>query len=106
SRDKNALPEMIGELNLCSTTVSLNKSIYDAIKEARLYLFIFGFSLILAFYVSLRIIVNPLLRIQQAMRNLAESMMPISDPDLLRNNEIGNLARSFNQMVEDLGLTY
>jgi signal transduction histidine kinase/FixJ family two-component response regulator len=104
--EKNALPELIGDLNLCTSTVSLQKAIYNGISEARLYLVLFGVSVLLAFYISLRIIVNPLLRIQHAMRNLAESMMPISDPDLLRNNEIGALAKSFNNMVEDLGRTY
>ncbi len=96
----------VGTLEICVSKGGIELEITESIEE-KIWLFSFITLAVLgAFYISLRIIVNPLLHIQSAIEQLGESMKPIRDPELTRKNEIGALSHSFNRMIIGLSKTY
>ncbi|MDX1975556.1 MAG: ATP-binding protein [Rickettsiales bacterium] len=51
---------------------------------------------------ALQLIFKPLSRLGGAMGELKMGLKKITDPKLLASNEVGQLGRQFNQMIEDL----
>lgn len=98
--------ETIGVLELCIVTDIKEKNLHRLIWAQIFFFIIISLAVLTTFYISLTIITQPLLRIRAAMSRLSETMEPITDADLLRSDEIGAVARSFNKMVADLLRTY
>ncbi len=98
--------ESIGTLELCYDSEFLNKRLQSSIYNQLFFMGFLMFAVLAASYISMLIIFRPLLRIRTAMAHLSEKMEPISDVSLLKENEIGQLTKTFNTMVNDLSNTY
>lgn len=104
--DDSATPEPIGSLELCISTIPTQKQLQQTISQQGLFFALISIGVLTACYTSLMFVTRPLLHIRHAMEQVARTMEPISDAALLKQNEIGALANSFNTMVFDLSRTY
>jgi two-component system sensor histidine kinase/response regulator len=96
----------LGMLELCVDRSSVADEI-DSIERLQFFLSIVIVVIVGLFcFVLLQIIFRPLRKIHTAMQNLKGDMQPISDPALLKHDEIGELVSSFNQMAIDLSAAY
>lgn len=102
SREKQA----IGSLEICVSKKAVLDRIQKAVFNQLGFFALITIAVMTAYYIALRIITQPLLKIRLAMAKLAVTMEPINDRSLLKANEIGALANSFNEMVIDLSKTY
>jgi len=98
--------EVIGTLELCTSKAALDKRLAVAISQQLGFFAIITIAVLTAYYIGIFIIIRPLLNIRAALERVATTMAPISDPSLLRHNEIGAVTHSFNQMVDDLSKSY
>ena len=96
----------IGSLELCISMGAMEKRVQQTIARQMTFFSLIAVAVMTACYISLLIITRPLRHIREAMEQVARTMEPISDPALLKQNEIGALAHSFNLMVFDLSRTY
>jgi signal transduction histidine kinase/CheY-like chemotaxis protein len=99
-------PKKIGTFVICASNDQTLKDVRSAIHIELIFFTIITLSVLAAYYFALRIITRPLLQIQKTMEHLDETLDPITDPQLLKNNEIGALAHSFNKMVYNLKQSY
>lgn len=90
------VPEQIGTLAICSDMSAMEVFFDISLKQSTLHYILLTIVLLLAFYASILILIKPMVRLRQSVENLIHSMEPITDPELLKNNEIGVLAQSFN----------
>lgn len=98
--------EMVGTLEVCTSRAPVQALLYTAVTQQIALFAVISLSVLVACYASLMILARPLNRIRLAMHKLAHTMQPITDPDLLKENEIGTLAHSFNEMTTDLKQNY
>lgn len=97
---------VLGRFWLCTSTASMEAKIATALRQETFRICALGLAVLLALYVSMLMIVRPLVRVTGAMDRVARDMVPIRDRRLLKRNEIGALARGFNSMLADLAETY
>lgn len=98
--------KIIGHVKVCFDTEFSDQRI---LRQSIVYLYGGAFlclSIGLICVVILRNALSPLVKVKSAMAKLHETMEPIDDADLLRNDEIGSVVKSFNRMVVDLSNTY
>lgn len=98
----NSEQEMIGTLSICSDLSAMGVFFDVSLKQSILHFILLAIVLLVAFYASILILINPMVRLRQSVVNLLNSMEPITDPNLLKNNEIGVLAQSFNNSLSKL----
>ncbi|MFN3699927.1 MAG: ATP-binding protein [Alphaproteobacteria bacterium] len=99
-------PKKIGTFEICASNEQTLEEVRSAIHMELIFFAIITLSVLAAYYFALRIITRPLLQIQKTMELLDETPDPITDPQFLKNNEIGALAHSFNKMVYNLKQSY
>lgn len=95
-------PEKIGTLILCADSVHTEAMLKEHLLKLSLYFLVAAASIIIATYIALSIITRPLLKLRDAIDGLVHTMQPIRNKDLLKANEIGVLAHSFNATTSDL----
>lgn len=98
--------QKIGSLELCVREEAINARIDEEFARQLKFFAMVMLLASLACLFSQLILTRPLIKIRNAMSSVALGLRPITDPHLLKRNEIGVLARSFNKMVDDLLLTY
>jgi signal transduction histidine kinase len=99
---KATKPERIGTLELCRDTNLLRadlrrEAFLQSVVHVIIVLIIVGGCLI-----SMTLLAAPLLDIGEVMRQQSAGLRPITNPELLKNNEIGILGQTFNTMVQAL----
>jgi signal transduction histidine kinase/DNA-binding NarL/FixJ family response regulator len=104
--DRDLRRDTIGTLEMCISKDAALFEIRRAVIGQLGFFAVMILAVMTAYYIALRIITQPLLKIRLSMAQLARTMEPITDRGLLKHNEIGALAHSFNQMVTDLSQTY
>ncbi len=96
----------IGKLDLCVTSARLDAQM-GTIKGRLVNSYGFvAIGIILSVYLSLQIVLRPLRRFKDAMGRFQTTMKPVSDPALLRDDEVGELVKSFNIMAASLAESY
>ena len=98
--------EYLGTLTLCTRVTVFAEKINDMIIRELIRFGTLMVIILAAVYWAMQILVRPVLGVCEAMGNVARTMKPIDNPDLLKQNEAGILARGFNRMVADLSETY
>ncbi len=98
--------QKIGSLELCIRGEAVDNRVQHGFYEQLKIFVLITILASLACFFSQFIITRPLTKIRDAMKNVAQGLRPITDPALLKRNEVGVLAHSFNKMVEDLLSTY
>ena len=98
--------DLIGTLELCSSKTLLNQRLQTTIKQQVLSMAVLMMAVLAACYISLLILVRPLLNFGHAMVHLSKELQPINQPSLLKRNEIGALSHSFNAMISHLTQSY
>ena len=98
--------ETLGQLEMCADSSFMRAELNQKNKERTVEIFLLSLAITAICFLSLIFIIRPLVKIRRAMSRLPEKMEPITDRQLLKNDEIGYLATTFNTMVEDLTRTH
>ena len=98
--------EIIGSIELCTDKSSLDAMLRETIERQVISMLLIMLAVMLACYLSLLILLRPLLKFRQSMTKLSRNMQPITDHKLLKRNKIGALTDSFNKMVAELSHSY
>jgi signal transduction histidine kinase/CheY-like chemotaxis protein/HPt (histidine-containing phosphotransfer) domain-containing protein len=98
--------KIIGTLQVCVTAAPIRAQVWSIIDRLVISFALIAAGVLVALLASLRIILNPLRRFQDAITAFQRTLTPITDPELTRKNEVGYLVKSFNRMGTSLGDTY
>jgi len=104
--DDSAAPKVIGKLEICATMAPIKAQITAIISRLAEAFSIISIFILLAMHFSLQILMRPLLRFKEAMGGFLQNMKPITDPSLIRENEVGDLVKSFNTLAVSLSESY
>ncbi|MBU6234755.1 MAG: response regulator, partial [Alphaproteobacteria bacterium] len=104
--DKGSGLKSIGTLEVCATVANVKYQIADILQRIITVFGILSIAILLASHLSLQILLEPLRRFKVAMGEFLVSMRPISDPYLLRENEVGDIVQSFNILAISLSESY
>lgn len=98
--------EVIGNIELCISRKALDDRLRVTLHQHITFMIVVALAVMGASYVGLLILARPLQRFRSSIEASATQLQPITNPDLLKNNEIGILSDSFNKMVYNLSATY
>lgn len=98
--------ETIGKTEICISNRDLDQRLASTIQIQLIIFAMISAAVLGAYYMSILIIIRPLLQIRMAMEELATTMKPIRESSLTGPNEIGALSHSFNKMVISLSKSY
>jgi len=104
--DDTATPKNIGKLEVCATMAPIKAQIKTIITQLAQAFSVISIFILLAMHFSLQILMRPLLRFKEAMGGFLHNMKPITDPTLMRENEVGDLVKSFNTLAISLSESY
>lgn len=103
---KNTSLKTIGTLEVCTSVTASRAQISDVLQRIITVFGLLSIGILLASHLSLQILLEPLRRFKTAMGEFLVSMKPISDPKLLKENEVGDLVQSFNILAISLSESY
>lgn len=100
--NNNGTNEKLGTLSLCFSKDYITRQISNTILLTSIVTFVLLLLVLYAVFYSIGIITKPLDAIRAALGNVADHMEKITAAELNQENEIGEVTKSFNVMIDDL----
>jgi signal transduction histidine kinase/CheY-like chemotaxis protein/HPt (histidine-containing phosphotransfer) domain-containing protein len=101
-----AMQEQIGTFELCVNKAAMESDLRDMALQQILFFMMLAVLLLSICYASLLILIRPLGNVRDAVSGIGKTLRPITDPELLRSQEIGALVESVNTMTLELSQSY